>query len=135
MQPHRVLRSSSQRSEACVAMQEAELLVVGAAGKVLEVDEWEDAQVAAREQVARAKLDSCLEACRLVGLIQDRAGHSALSARTWGSPGNARLYKCICSKVTEGAAAGSHADLSLNDMAIVRLHLLCKATLPDWRLF
>lgn len=33
---------------------------------MLEVDEWEDAQVAAREQVARAKLDSYVEACRLV---------------------------------------------------------------------
>ena len=33
---------------------------------MLEVDEWEEAQVAAREQVARAKFDSCLGACRLV---------------------------------------------------------------------
>ena len=49
-------------------MQEAELLALGAAGKVVEVDEWEDAQVAAREQVARAKLDSCIEACRLVSV-------------------------------------------------------------------
>ena len=51
-------------------MQGAELLALRAAGRVLEVDEWEDTQVAAREQVARAKFDSCLEACRLVSLIQ-----------------------------------------------------------------
>ncbi len=49
-------------------MQEAKLLSLGAAEEVVEVDEWEDAQVAAREQVARAKLDSCIEACRLVSI-------------------------------------------------------------------
>ncbi len=61
-------------------MQEAELLSLGAAGKVVEVDEWEDAQVAAREQVARAKLDSCIEACRLVSIssVQIRLVHSVL---------------------------------------------------------
>lgn len=48
------------------ALQEAELLSLGAAGKVLEVDEWADAQVAVREQTARARLDTCIEKCRLV---------------------------------------------------------------------
>ena len=50
-------------------MQEAELLSWEAAGKMLEVDECEDAQVAAREQTARVKLDSCIEAIRLVSFI------------------------------------------------------------------
>ena len=50
------------------ALQQAELLSFGAAGKVLEVDEWADAQVAVREQTARARLDTCIEKCRLVSL-------------------------------------------------------------------
>ena len=44
---------------------------LGAAGKVLEVDDWAEAQVGQREQTARPLLEACLEKCRLVGPPQD----------------------------------------------------------------
>ena len=46
--------------------QEAALLSLGAAGKVLEVDDWSEGQVGQREQTARPLLEACLEKCRLV---------------------------------------------------------------------
>ena len=47
-------------------LQEAALLSLGAAGKVLEVDDWAEAQVGQREQTARPLLEACLDKCRLV---------------------------------------------------------------------
>ena len=46
--------------------QEAGLLSPATAGKVLEVDDWADAQTAVREETARPLLESCLDSCRLV---------------------------------------------------------------------
>lgn len=46
--------------------QEAELLSSATAGKVLEVDDWTDAQAAVREETARPLLESCIDSCRLV---------------------------------------------------------------------
>lgn len=47
-------------------LQEAALLSLGGAGKVLEVDDWAEAQVGQREQIARPLLEACLDKCRLV---------------------------------------------------------------------
>ena len=47
-----------------IEVQEAALLSLGAAGKVLEVDDWAEAQVGQREQTAGPLLEAGLEKCR-----------------------------------------------------------------------